>query len=99
MQVIATLCVAIIMLATTVEVAHGHLAAAPSRGTTVSSTVVAQPGADCTICFAAHSPAAIFAISEIVATTIAPAPVPDIGSVHLTRRFHFSLFVRPPPLG
>jgi hypothetical protein len=94
---VSLLCVAILCVATTVELSHTH---ARFFSLTHSSTHQASaPDNTCTICMAAHSPALIFALAKLAAPVRREIRVEVVRTQNLARTFDFSLFIRPPPLG
>lgn len=77
------ICVLLLSLLTFVQVAHVHPAASDAD--------------HCSICVAMHSaaPVAVVAPPVVFTTGIAPVPVPVVPAV--VRRWHYTMFNRPPP--
>jgi hypothetical protein len=96
---LATLaCIALLLVATTLEAAHIHAITLAGANGRVSKTLI-EPHSYCPLCVALHSPAAPIALvnsGPSIAFDLAPAIIP----VEPTSRvITFALYVRPPPRG
>ena len=82
-RAVSLVCVLLLSLLAFVQVAHVHPAASDAD--------------HCSICVAMHSaaPVAVVAPPVVFTTGIAPVPVPVVPTV--VRRWHYTMFNRPPP--
>lgn len=94
-RVACLLCVAMLLVATTVEVSHTH----PDTRENANTYNITGAENACAICMAAHSPAVIFSLGNPVILARQESIVPPVHAGHVLRVFAFSFFIRPPPLG
>ncbi len=100
MKLTGVVCVAILLMATTVELVHFHGLAVETFSPHVSTgTNVTTPERSCAICFAAHSPALVFALAGLAERAVQANTVFVAQPTRVLYTLHFSLFVRPPPQG